>query len=76
MAKVQDKPFFCQRGRLEKATSPFFNEMKWGLLVDHKAAVVAEHTSRDTVLASKKSLLGLAHRAQHISRWLSLIQNF
>ena len=76
MAKVQGKPFFIQRGSLEKGTHPFFNEMKWGFLVYHKATVMAEHTPREAVLASKKPLIGLAHRAQCISGWLFLIQNF
>ena len=76
MAKAQGKPFFTQRGGLEKGTSPFFNVMEWGFLVDHEATVLAEYTPRKAVIASKKPLLGLAHGAQHISGWLFSMENF
>ena len=76
VAKVQGKPFFAQRGGLEKGTSPFFNVMAWRFLVDHKATVMAEYMPRKAVIALKKALLGLAHGAQHIGGWLFSMENF
>jgi hypothetical protein len=66
MAKVQSKPFFIQRGSLEEAARPFFDRMKWCVSVYHKATVMAENMSGETVLASKKSLFELALGTLHI----------